>query len=150
MNLARIDAHQLGLVVAGAVFPSEGHLSLLHRDQTLVGDGGPMGITAEVSEDLLRAGKGRFTVDDPILSGCLAESIRELGARAVHRTVLKPALELLEEFGPKDPGQYPDRKQKPGLGRDPSRPIRVQASSGDDAVQVRVIQKRLRPGVQDG
>jgi hypothetical protein len=32
----------------------------------MVGDGDPVGVTADVIEHLLRAGEGRFRVDDPL------------------------------------------------------------------------------------
>ena len=69
---------------------------------------------------------------------------------AAHRAVVKGSLELVEELAPKDASQDPNRKQKPGLGRDPSRAVWVKASSGDDAVEMRVIQERLCPGVEEG
>ena len=81
-ELGGIQAHELGLVAVGAVFPSEGHLTLLHGDQTLVGDGDPIAIAPEVVEDLLGPGKGRLAVDDPVLSCRLAESIGGLGPRS--------------------------------------------------------------------
>ncbi len=46
---------------------SEADLAVLHRQDTVVGDSHPVGIAAEVVEDLVRGGERLLGVDDPIL-----------------------------------------------------------------------------------
>jgi hypothetical protein len=47
------------------VFPAKRNLAVLERQETLVGDGYPMGVAAEVFDHLLRATEGRLGVNHP-------------------------------------------------------------------------------------
>jgi len=50
------------------VAPTKGDLSFRKGDQSMVGNGDPVGVTAKVVQYILGAAKGRFGVDDPVLS----------------------------------------------------------------------------------
>jgi hypothetical protein len=60
-------------VPVGAILPPEGDVVVLQRDETIVGEGDPIGIAAEVREDRLGAGQGRLAVHDPPLPRGLLE-----------------------------------------------------------------------------
>src|SRR2546428_145509 len=53
-----VEGGESGDVAMGAVLPAEGDLPVLHRDAPIVGESDPIGIAAEVGEDLLGAGDG--------------------------------------------------------------------------------------------
>jgi hypothetical protein len=57
--------------------------------------------------------------------------------------------ELAEQFAAEDSGQHPHRKKVIGTGPDPAICARVQPSCGHDAMDVRMVQKGLSPGVKD-
>jgi hypothetical protein len=50
------------------VLPAKAHVTVLERNQALVGDRDAMGIARQVLQDLLRSTKGRFGVNHPIAS----------------------------------------------------------------------------------
>ena len=56
------------LVAMGGVAPAKGNLVLIERDQAVVGNGDAMGIAAEVLENMFGTSKGRFAVDDPLMT----------------------------------------------------------------------------------
>jgi hypothetical protein len=60
--------HQLLLIMVSGVAPTKGHLAVVERNQSVVGDGYAVGITAEVVEHILRTTEGWFGVDDPMFS----------------------------------------------------------------------------------
>ncbi len=64
-ELARHQRHELGLVVVAVVLPAEVHPVVSGADQAAVGDRHPMGVAAEVVEDLLGTAEGALGVDDP-------------------------------------------------------------------------------------
>lgn len=52
-------------VAMGAVLVVEAHVAVLQGDETLVSDGDPVRVAAEIAQDLFRAGSGRLGVDVP-------------------------------------------------------------------------------------
>jgi len=60
--------HQALLVAVSGVSPAEGDLATLQGDEAMVGDGDPMRIAAQVTENVFGATEGRFAVDHPVLS----------------------------------------------------------------------------------
>ena len=66
-ELAGGKPHDLDLVpaVLAVVLPAEADVIVAELDQAAVGDGDPMRVAGEISEDLRGTGKGRLGVDDP-------------------------------------------------------------------------------------
>jgi hypothetical protein len=60
-----LESHQLRFVSPPVIFPAECDLVVLEAEQTVIGYGDPVGIAAEVVQNLIRAAEGRFRVDDP-------------------------------------------------------------------------------------
>jgi len=60
--------HQFLLVVVSGVPPTKGNLAVDQRDQSMVGDGHAMGVTAEILEHIVGTAEGWFGVDDPVFS----------------------------------------------------------------------------------
>ena len=48
------------------VAPTKGDLAIVERNQSVVGDGHAVGVTAEVVEHILRTTERWFAVDDPM------------------------------------------------------------------------------------
>ena len=66
-----------GGVAVGAVLPAEGDLTLVEREQAVVGEGDAMGVAGEIGQHLIRTGEGRFAVHDPTLGGrALEQGVR--------------------------------------------------------------------------
>ena len=60
------------------------------------------------------------------------------------------ACELREEQAAEEARQDADRQEEPRATRDPAGAIRRQAAAWDDAVQMRMMDEGLSPGVQHG
>jgi hypothetical protein len=60
--------HQLLFVVVGGVAPMKRDLPISKRNQSMVGDGHAMSVTAQITEHMLGASERWFRVDHPILS----------------------------------------------------------------------------------
>jgi hypothetical protein len=56
------------LIAMRGVPPAEGDLVLVERDQPMVGDGDPVGVTAEILQNMVGTSKGWFAVDHPVVT----------------------------------------------------------------------------------
>lgn len=101
----------------------EGDVCFAHVAESLIGDGHPVCVSAEVCEDLLRPGKGRFGVQRPFLGveardkcGKCRRGLEVLNASVKDKLVLvKGLLELVEELATYLLGQrlYRDEEVSP-------------------------------------
>ena len=66
-ELVRGESHDALSVAGLAVDPSELNLIAVEADQPVVGDGHPMGITAQITENLCGSSEGRLGIDDPVM-----------------------------------------------------------------------------------
>jgi len=60
--------HQFLLIVVSRVPPAKGDVAVGQRDQSMVGDGDAMGVTAEIVEHILGAPEGWLGVDYPVFA----------------------------------------------------------------------------------
>ena len=67
-ELLRRNSHFALLVAVRIIPPTECDFILVERNESVIGDGHTMSVTAEIAENLLRATKGRLCIDDPFLS----------------------------------------------------------------------------------
>ena len=65
-ELVGAQRHRLLLGAMAIILPAEAHLAIVDAEQAMIGDGDSMRVAADVVEDLLRSGEGRFGEDDPI------------------------------------------------------------------------------------
>ncbi len=65
-ELGRLQRHDGGLAGLRIVLPAKAHVTVLMRNQALVGDRHAMGITRQVLQDLVRSTKGWFGVNHPL------------------------------------------------------------------------------------
>jgi hypothetical protein len=54
------------LIAIGVVPPAEGNPALFQPEDTLIADGYPVGIAAEIVKDSLRSIKRGLAIDDPL------------------------------------------------------------------------------------
>ena len=67
MELLGRNGHRTLHVSVSVISPTEGDVVVVECDQSMIGDGDAMGITAEVTQHLLGTVEGRFGVDDPFM-----------------------------------------------------------------------------------
>ena len=146
-----VEGGHAGDVAVGAVFPAEGHVAVVEGDQPIVGDGDAMGVAGEICEHLIGAGEGRLAVHDPALGrGALEQVLRVVIASQGNRAARDRVLELGQELAAEDLGEDAHGQEEVRAGGDPARVAGIQTAAGDDAVQMRVEEQELGPGVQDG
>ena len=73
----------------------------------------------------------------------------ERGAEA-QLTVVEGVLQGGQEEPAEEARQHADRQEEARSARDPARPVRREAAAGDDAMEMRMMDQRLSPRVQDG
>ena len=108
-ELIRRKGHQFLLIVMSRIAPTKGDLAVGQRDQSMVGDGHAMGVTAEILEHIVGTAEGWFGVDDPVFSEQWSEpGSEDLGLREqsqiageVQLVTLKGGLESGDELAAK-------------------------------------------------
>ena len=109
-----------------------------------------MGVAAEVAQDLLGSRHGGLGVDDEVLGRGSPQQETARDFTHAQAPFYEGELEGLKELPPKHLGQPQDRQEVGRLGGDPALAVQAQASSGGDAVDVRVMLELLIPGVELG
>ena len=72
----RLDGHHLAAVAVGVVLVAKAHVALIDTQQTVVGDGDAMGVTAQIVEDLVGTAEGLLGVDHPgFLMQCIEQAL---------------------------------------------------------------------------
>lgn len=84
------------------------------------------------------SGEGRLAVDDPVLAGGSSKSVMRIDVVAAQVPVVEARLEPTQQLGAEELGQDPHGKQETASGRDPTAAMRIEPSSGDDAMDVGV------------
>ena len=151
-------SHRSLAVAVAVVSPKEGDVPVLHFEEPMVGDGDAMGIPAEVVEGLFRCGKGSFGVDTPFfLAGLTEESPESLEVgeglqfpRKLEFPFAESPLEESPEAWAEETGKDVGGKEEVVACRDPAIPFLGESASWDDAMDMRVEEKVLRPGVENG
>jgi len=67
-ELIQRKGQQFLLIVVRRIAPTKGDLVVGQRDQSMVGDGYAMGVSAEILEYVVGTAEGWFGVDDPVFS----------------------------------------------------------------------------------
>src|SRR3974390_3756166 len=149
------DGHQ-PLVSGPAVVPgSEGDRPLDQAHQSMVNDGHPVGVAAEVMIGLGGAAESPLGVDDPLFSSEFPEEALELhrvfktGNLAPQSALTESLLQGLQKLASDDLGEGPDGEEEAVSGCDPSAAIRAESPARDHQVQMGMKVEVLIPGVQD-
>ena len=72
-ELLDLQAHQALLVAVRGVSPAEGDLVSREGDEAVIGDRHAVGVTSEVTENVLGTTEGRCAVDHPVIAKQRAE-----------------------------------------------------------------------------
>jgi len=146
------------LLITGSIIPpTERNLSVLELEDSVIADGYPVGVSAQVLQDPLGSIKGRLAIDDPLLVVELPpedlEGTRpfEMGyaSREDQIPCLKAVFELIEELASEQRGHHPEGMKESLAARHPAATIRRQTSSGDDAVNMWMVHEVLSPGMEN-
>lgn len=133
------------------VLEAKAHPLVVEGDEPMVGDGDAVGVTGQVGEDGVGPVEGRFGEDDPGLLEAAGDEVVELdGGELSEETPAVGIAESIEIASPEDPTQHADRKEEAALARHPGAPVGSEAPSRDDAVQMRMMDEGLPPGVEHG
>ena len=145
------------LAAVGVVPPAKRDLAVLHADEPMVGDGHPVGIARQVVQDMLRPAKRLLHIDHPLVLMERVQESRErarLGQpcqRAVERELL-PAEEPFQAIRELSPEHLAEdvfgQKEAAAFGPHPSSAARGKAPGRHNAMNVRMVNQRLSPGVQ--
>jgi hypothetical protein len=133
-ELVRVEGHNLRLAVVTIVLPAEGDVVIGDADQPGVGDRHPMGVAAEIGENLLGTTEGRFGVDHPVDAAKRAEPagegdrLGEVGefAEETEVAVLERGAQFVEEQPAEQAREHAHRQQEAG----PAPDQRVPSSDG--------------------
>ena len=149
--------HDLEPMMVGIILPAETHLSVFHGHQPGVGDGHAMRVAPQVAKNVLGSGERPLGKDHPLL---LVQPIQQVGKNApvgqcrntaaqVQAFAPVEFLQSCQELTLEQFRQGLDRQQIVRPRGQPAAAIGRQAPAGDDAMQVRMEQQVLSPGVQD-
>jgi hypothetical protein len=103
--------------VVGGISPAECDLTVFEGDQTAIGYGYAMGVSAKIAEHVFRSAKWALAVDDPIVAKQLPDPGRErLGMR--QKAQLPMETELTFAIGAFEPGhELPAKNRAENLHR---------------------------------
>lgn len=156
-ELMRGERHERGRVAVTIIAPAEGHAGLVGADQAAVGDGYPVGVAAEIGEDMLGRAERLLGIDNPVFAtkrpdrSCEGMGITEHAERAGEAQSpgrmcrLKP----LEEQPPEQAGENMDGQEEARPAAEPA-PIGRARAAGDKTMDVRMVDERLAPCVKNG
>ena len=150
------QSQQTLLVGVRGISPAEGDVVLLQGDQSAVGDGDAVSVTAEIAQRVLRSAEGRLGIDDPVVAeqgsepcgeGSWFRKWREV-AIELKLVLVKGGLESGDELATKDPAEHLDWQKEAVTRWDPPHVIGSEAARGSHAVDMGMMLQPLVPGVE--
>jgi hypothetical protein len=131
-ELIDVQSHETLLIMVCRITPTESHLIIGKRHQSMVRDGNSMRVASQIAESMFRSSKRPLRIDNPLLTKGLSYKLREdLGASEWFQRTVKPEFaagkRIFQRFGEltsEDFCQHVDRKEELSLGRNPSCVIR--------------------------
>ena len=147
--------HQFLLIVVGRVPPAKGDVAVGQRDQSMVGDGDAMGVTAEIVEHILGAPEGRLGVDYPVFAKQRSQPGGEefgLGERCqisgkVQLAMLKGQLESGDELAAKHLPEHGNGEKEARVRSNPAGVIEREPTGGYDTMDMGMNLEFLVPGM---
>src|SRR5258708_15695749 len=114
------QSQQTLLVGVCGVSPAEGDVALLKGDESAVGDGDAMGVSAEIAQRVFRSAEGRLGIDDPVVAEQRPEPcgealwLRQRCKVAAEREpiLVEGGLQSGDELAAKDPAENLDRQEE--------------------------------------
>src|SRR5229473_2194999 len=123
-ELVGLELQYLCRAVLAVILPREGNMIVVEGDEPAVGDRDPMGVAAEISQDLGRPAERLLGVDDPI------EAPRRSDAGG------EGSCQALKESASEQLGEWFDGQEKVRSASDPARAVRQETAAWHDAVHV--------------
>jgi len=138
------ERHDLGLAVVSIVLPGETDLAVVKPDQSAVGDGDTVGITAEITDDLFGSCERGFAKDHPVDLAQRVDVGGEAGgsgerAGEAELTSGKGGAQHLQEQVAEAAGEHADGQEEAGWTRDPARLIGRDPPARHQAMQVWMV-----------
>jgi len=151
-----IKRHDLAGVPILSILVVEHDLTVMHRNDAMVGDGHSVGVPAEVIEHLFRSGKGLLGVDHPFLLLKFPDQLLEPRWHAEVNGAAGEAqfagtigsLQIIDELASEDAGECPDRKEEMPARSYPAFSVEGECTGRDHAMQMVVIHEYLAPGME--
>ena len=157
-ELLGIKRHDLLTVMVPVILPAEGNLPALGINQPVVGNGDAMGIASKVIQHLPGSAERPLGVDHPfgVAQGRevfgprvrIAKWFERSGKREPPR--LEGLLQPVEEQPAEQSREHAHGEEEAGFAGNPPLAVRRQPPSGDDAVQMGVVEQVLTPRVEHG
>ncbi len=155
-ELIEREGHQFFLIVVSRVPPTKGDLAVSQRDQSMVGDGDAVSVTAEILEHILGAAEGWFRVDHPVFAKQRSQpGGEEFGLREqrqipgkVQLAMLKGRFETVDELAAKHPPEHGNGEKEARVRSNPVGVIEREPARGDDTVDMGMKLEFLVPGVE--
>src|SRR5207245_91278 len=143
----------------------EADFAVVDVEKAVIGDGDAMGVSRDVGQDLFAAGEGRFGVDPPFCLSSGSEVAQE--DAAVAERLQAPAegqlvgveglLQSGKEQSTEKTSEHADGQEEVGPAGDPTAApglrrgrLGRETATGNDAMQVRMMEQPLAPSVEDG
>jgi len=119
-ELVSLERHGLLMIVVSIISPEERDIAALDIKDSVIADGDPVGISAEVLKDPRSAIKGRFAIDDPLLmvkmspEGFEGSELLEMAdvAGEYEITRFEAVFEEVKELAPEQRRHNPDRNEE--------------------------------------
>jgi len=146
------EGHDFPLVVVPVVAPFESDVAIFYRNDAVVGNGNPVGITTEILDDAGGGLEGRFAVCHPIF---FEQSFYEIGEvsgvveiRGVIVEIKFSSGEEIQKLAAKLFREHPDGNKKLFSGVEPVSGWQ-QTTGRNDTMNMRVVGEILTPSVQN-
>ena len=156
-ELIGFKGHDFRFVVIGVVPPSKRDGVVFKFHKPVVADRDPVGVSAEIIQNVLGLLERLFAVDDPVLFVQIGDQGIEGPRRrkvtygaGVGKFVLGTELfQISDELPSKELRHHIDVDEKIISATPPLSAVKGQSSAGNDAVNMRMVYEVLTPGVQN-
>ena len=157
-ELVRIEGHDLGLIVMTIILPTEGGTAVDEADKAGIGYRDSMGITSEISQDLLWSAERWLSVDHPLGTAQRSELFGKDGwlgelckiAEEAQVPGIECRLQALKEQSAEKPGKHAHRQEEAWSTANPMRAVEGWTAARHDAMHMRMMMQVLSPCMKHG
>jgi hypothetical protein len=157
-ELLHIEGHHFLFVGVFVIAPAEGDFAVHKADQPMIGDCDAMRVAAQIIKDMIGAAEGRFGINDPFGFAAALKKGLELfriveflkGSVKLQFPGGEGFSEVVEEKTAEKTGEDAYRQEESFPGRDPSLTVGRKTAAWNDAMEMRMKEQILAPGVKHG